>query len=163
MPVCCSNWSSIHKHAFQVQLVVMFWPEASLVTTCQKIAEQTGAKITLTENVQEGVQGCDFLYTDVWVSMGEPESVWAERISLLKPFQVNADLMRKTGNSNVKFLHCLPAFHDTETEVAKEVEKKYGLKEIEVSDQVFRSNQSKVFDQAENRMHTIKAIMLATL
>jgi ornithine carbamoyltransferase len=134
-----------------------------LVKKCQEIAKETGAKITITENVEEAVKGVDFLYTDVWVSMGEPESVWDERIKLLKPYQVNMDVIKKTGNPNVKFLHCLPAFHNLETKVGKKIHEKYGMIGIEVTEEVFESKHSIVFDEAENRLHTIKAIMLATL
>ena len=121
------------------------------------------AKITITEDVAEDVKGVDFLYTDVWVSMGEPESVWEERIRLLKPYQVNSDVIRLTGNPNLKFLHCLPAFHNRETKVGEEMYKKFGLDGMEVTEEVFESAHSIVFDEAENRMHTIKAVMVATL
>ena len=140
------------------------WPEESLVETCRAIAAETGARLTITDSVEEGVKDADYLYTDVWVSMGEPASVWEERVKLLKPYQVNAQAMELTGNPDVKFLHCLPAFHNTETEVGKEMEEKYGLEQgMEVTDEVFESEASIVFDEAENRMHTIKAIMVATL
>jgi len=139
------------------------WPKEELVAKCREIAKETGAKITLTENVEEGVKGVDFLYTDVWVSMGEPESVWDERISLLKKYQVNMDVIKLTANPNVKFLHCLPAYHNLETKVGQEINKKYGLKELEVSEEVFESKYSIVWDEAENRMHSIKAVMVATL
>jgi ornithine carbamoyltransferase len=139
------------------------WPEANLVETCKAIAAQTGARITLTEDVAEGVEGADFLHTDVWVSMGEPPSVWDERVKLLKPYQVNAEAMELTGNPQVKFMHCLPAFHNRDTEVGKEIYQKYGLNGMEVTEEVFESEASIVFDQAENRMHTIKAVMVATL
>lgn len=138
-------------------------PADELVAECRKIAEQTGAKITITESVEEAVKDCDFLYTDVWVSMGEPDEVWAERIKLLKPYQVNAAAMKATGNPNVKFMHCLPAFHDLNTKVGLDMNKKYGLPAMEVTDDVFESPASIVFDEAENRMHTIKAVMVATL
>jgi len=138
-------------------------PTNELVETCNQIAAATGAKITLTESVEEGVKGVDFLYTDVWVSMGEPDSVWEERIKLLKPYQVNMDAVKLTGNSNVKFLHCLPAFHNRETKVGEEIFQKYGLDGMEVTEDVFESEHSIVFDQAENRMHTIKAVMVATI
>jgi ornithine carbamoyltransferase len=134
-----------------------------LVKTCLEIAKSTGAKITLTENVEEAVKGVDFLYTDVWVSMGEPESVWEERIKMLLPFQVNSKVVHLTGNKNVKFLHDLPAFHNTDTKVGKEIFKKFGLESMEVTDEVFESEYSVVFDEAENRLHTIKAVMVATL
>lgn len=138
-------------------------PDAELVAECRRIAAQTGARITLTESVEEGVRGCDFVYTDVWVSMGEPDEVWAERIALLKPYQVNAAVMAATGNPEAKFLHCLPAFHDEKTKVGREILAKFGICEMEVTDEVFESAASVVFDQAENRMHTIKAVMVATL
>lgn len=128
-----------------------------------EIAKETGAKINITDNVEEAVKGADFLYTDVWVSMGEPDSVWEERISKLKPFQVNAGTMALTGNPDVKFLHCLPAFHNRETKVGEEIFKKYGLDGMEVTEDVFESRHSVVFDEAENRLHTIKAVMVATL
>lgn len=130
---------------------------------CREIAKHTGAKITITENVDEAVKGCDFLYTDVWVSMGEPDSVWEERIKLLKPYQVNKQVVEKTGNPNVKFLHCLPAFHNRETKIGEDIFKKFGIDAMEVNDDVFESEASIVFDEAENRMHTIKAVMVATL
>lgn len=138
-------------------------PTEELVQKCREIARQTGAKITITENVDEAVKGVDFLYTDVWVSMGEADSVWEERIKLLKPYQVNAETVRKTGNPRVKFLHCLPAFHNRETKVGEEIFQKFGLDGMEVTEDVFESENSIVFDQAENRMHTIKAVMVATL
>lgn len=138
-------------------------PADDLVKKCREIAAETGAKITLTEDVAEAVRGVDFLYTDVWVSMGEPDSVWEERIGLLKPYQVNSEVIRLTGNPNVKFLHCLPAFHNRETKVGEEIYKKYGLDGMEVTEKVFESSHSIVFDEAENRMHTIKAVMVATL
>ncbi len=139
------------------------WPTEDLVAKCREIAKETGAKITLTESVEEGVKGCDFLYTDVWVSMGEPDSVWAERVNLLKSYQVNKRAMELTGNPNCKFMHCLPAFHNRETAVGEDMFKKFGLAEMEVTEEVFESNASIVFDEAENRMHTIKAVMVATL
>ncbi|MDO9254202.1 MAG: ornithine carbamoyltransferase [Bacteroidales bacterium] len=138
-------------------------PDADLVAQCQQIAKETGAKITVTDNVDDGVKGCDFLYTDVWVSMGEPTEVWAERIKLLKPYQVNMDVVKKTGNPNVKFLHCLPAFHNRQTTVGEDIFQKFGLDGLEVTDDVFESEMSIVFDEAENRLHTIKAVMVATL
>ncbi|MFZ2338811.1 MAG: ornithine carbamoyltransferase [Bacteroidales bacterium] len=134
-----------------------------LVETCKSVARETGASITITENVEEAVRGVDFLYTDVWVSMGEPESVWEERIKLLKPYQVNMDVIRKTGNPNVKFLHCLPAFHNRETLTGEKIFRNYGLDGMEVTEDVFESKHSIVFDEAENRLHTIKAVMVATL
>jgi ornithine carbamoyltransferase len=139
------------------------WPSADLVETCREIAESTGARLTLTADVDEGVSGVDYLYTDVWVSMGEEKSVWKERIELLTPYQVNSDVVRRTGNPLVKFLHCLPAFHNRETTVGEEIFQTYGLDGLEVTDDVFESPASIVFDQAENRLHTIKAVMVATL
>ncbi len=138
-------------------------PDAALVAECQKIALETGAKITITDDVNAAVDGVDFIYTDVWVSMGEPEKVWIERINLLKPYQVNSQLMKATGNANTKFLHCLPAFHNRETTVGEEIFQKYGLDGMEVTEDVFESKASIVFDEAENRLHTIKAVMVATL
>lgn len=138
-------------------------PEEGLVAKCREIAKETGAKITLTENVAEAVKDVDFLYTDVWVSMGEPASVWEERVKLLLPYQVNMDVIKLTGNPNVKFLHCLPAFHNLDTKVGKEIHEKFGLTAMEVTDDVFESKHSIVFDEAENRLHTIKAVMVATL
>jgi len=139
------------------------WPEDTLVERCRGIAKTSGARITITEDVAEGVKGADFLCTDVWVSMGEPESKWEERIRMLKPYQVNRRAMELTGNPNVKFLHCLPAFHNRDTKVGAEIFAKHGLDGIEVTEDVFESPQSIVFDQAENRLHTIKAILVATL
>ncbi|MDR1346443.1 MAG: ornithine carbamoyltransferase [Bacteroidales bacterium] len=138
-------------------------PDEELVAKCQEIAKKTGAKITITDKVDEAVKGVDFLYTDVWVSMGEPEEVWAERIKLLKPYQVNMDVVKKTGNPKVKFLHCLPAFHNLETAVGRDIHAKFGLEAMEVTEEVFESPMSIVFDEAENRLHTIKAVMVATL
>jgi len=139
------------------------WPAEDLIAACREIAAETGARLLLTEDVDEGVKGVDFLHTDVWVSMGEPKEVWDERIKLLKPYQVNMDAVKKTGNPNVKFMHCLPAFHNRETKVGEEIYQKSGMESLEVTDEVFESKHSIVFDQAENRMHTIKAIMVATL
>jgi len=140
------------------------WPQASLVAECQALAAQTGGKITLTEDIAAGVQGADFIYTDVWVSMGEAKEKWAERIALLRDYQVNSAMMQLTGNPQVKFLHCLPAFHDDRTALGKQMAEEYGLHGgMEVTDEVFESAASIVFDQAENRMHTIKAVMVATL
>jgi ornithine carbamoyltransferase len=138
-------------------------PSEELVATCRGIAAGTGANITVTEDVEEAVKGVDFLYTDVWVSMGEPDHVWEERLRLLKPYQVNMELVKKTGNPRVKFLHCLPAFHNRETTIGEEIFQKYGLDGMEVVEEVFESEHSVVFDQAENRLHTIKAVMVATL
>jgi ornithine carbamoyltransferase len=139
------------------------WPKASLVETCRTLAKETGARLTLTESVAEGVRGVDFLHTDVWVSMGEPASVWGERIELLKPYQVNAEVVRLTGNPAVKFMHCLPAFHNRDTKVGEEIFQKFGVEAMEVDDSVFESERSIVFDQAENRLHTIKAVLVASL
>jgi ornithine carbamoyltransferase len=139
------------------------WPTDELVKQCQEIAKATGARITLTDDPGEGVKGVDFVYTDVWVSMGEDSSVWQERIDLLKPYQINSELMAKTGNPRTMFMHCLPAFHDRNTEVGEEMFEKYGLDGMEVTNDVFESERALVWDQAENRMHTIKAIMVATL
>lgn len=138
-------------------------PNADLIATCQEIAKETGATLTVTDNVEQGVKGCDFLYTDVWVSMGEPAEVWAERIKLLKPYQVNKEVMAKTGNPKCKFMHCLPAYHNLETQVGRDVYKQFGIDGVEVTEDVFESENSIVFDEAENRMHTIKAVMVATL
>ena len=138
-------------------------PAAELVAQCKEIAKETGARITITDNVDEGVKGCDFLYTDVWVSMGEPDSVWKERIDLLKPYQVNASLMARTGNPACKFMHCLPAYHNRDTKVGEDVYQKFGMDGVEVTEEVFEGPNSIVFDEAENRLHTIKAVMVATL
>ena len=138
-------------------------PSAELVAQCRAIAAQTGARITITEDPEAGVKGCDFVLTDVWVSMGEPAEVWGERIALLKPYQVNTALMAATGNPQCKFMHCLPAYHNLETKVGREVYEKFGLDGVEVTEEVFESPASIVFDEAENRMHTIKAVMVATL
>ena len=138
-------------------------PAKELVDQCMEIAKETGARITITDDPEAGVKSCDFLYTDVWVSMGEPAEVWAERIALLKPFQVNAALMAATGNPKCKFMHCLPAYHNRETKVGEEVYQKFGMDGVEVTEEVFESPASIVFDEAENRMHTIKAVMVATL
>lgn len=139
------------------------WNSEGVVKQAQDIAAETGARITHTEDVGEGVDGVDFLYTDVWVSMGEPKEVWEERIQLLRPYQVNERLLRMTGNPKVKFMHCLPGFHDRHTKVGEELFQKTGMTALEVTDEVFESRHSIVFDQAENRMHTIKAILVATL
>jgi ornithine carbamoyltransferase len=138
-------------------------PSLALQAECRMIAAESGARITITENLAEAVKDCDFIYTDVWVSMGESESVWAARIELLKPFQVNSRVMELTGNPGVKFLHCLPANHDRNTKIGEAIFQKFGIESMEVTDEVFESKASIVFDQAENRMHTIKAIMVATL
>ena len=139
------------------------WPRDEIVQQAKSVAEETGAQITITDNVAEAVKGADFLLTDVWVSMGEPDDVWAERIELLKPYQVNAETMKATGNPDVKFMHCLPAFHNTETQVGQEIFEKFGMPALEVTEDVFESPASLVFDEAENRLHTIKAVMVATL
>lgn len=138
-------------------------PSEELVATCKEIAKETGAKITITDQPAEGVKGADFLYTDVWVSMGEPEEEWNRRIKMMLPYQINSDLMKKTGNPGVKFMHCLPAFHNRETSVGEEIYQKFGIPAMEVSEEVFESPASIVWDQAENRLHTIKAVMVATL
>ena len=138
-------------------------PDDALVETCRAIASETGARLTLTEDVAEGVKGADYLYTDVWVSMGEADSVWEERIKLLKPYQINATAMALTGNPNTKVMHCLPAFHNRETTVGEKMYQKFGMDGMEVTEEVFESEASIVFDEAENRLHTIKAIMVATL
>ena len=138
-------------------------PDEALVKQAKDIAAQTGAKITITDKVSEGVNGVDFVYTDVWVSMGEPEEVWKDRIGKLMPYQVNSDLIAKTGNPKVKFMHCLPAFHNRDTKVGEEIYQKFGISAMEVTEDVFESDRSIVFDEAENRLHTIKAIMVATL
>ena len=139
------------------------WNPAEVVAAASAIAETTGARITHTEDVDEGVSGVDFVHTDVWLSMGEPKEKWAKRIELLYPYQVNADLMKRTGNPHVRFMHCLPAFHDRHTTVGEQLFQETGLEALEVTDEVFESDASIVFDQAENRMHTIKAILVATL
>lgn len=153
------------KMGMHIRLVApkAFWPEEQLVEECQAIAQNTGAKITLTEDVAEGVKGCDFLYTDVWVSMGEAPEAWDERVAVMTPYQVNMDVIKLTGNPQVKFMHCLPAFHNNETVIGQQVADKYGMNGLEVTDEVFESDYSIVFDEAENRMHTIKAVMVATL
>ena len=153
------------KMGMDIRLVApkAFWPEEQLVEECQAITQSTGAKITLTEDVAEGVKGCDFLYTDVWVSMGEAPEAWDERVAVMTPYQVNMDVIKLTGNPQVKFMHCLPAFHNNETVIGQQVADKYGMNGLEVTDEVFESDYSIVFDEAENRMHTIKAVMVATL
>jgi ornithine carbamoyltransferase len=139
------------------------WPRDEIVQQAKSVAEETGAQITITDNVAEAVKGADVLLTDVWVSMGEPDEVWKERIELLRPYQVNREAMDATGNPDVKFMHCLPAFHNTETQVGKEIFEKFGMESLEVTEDVFESPASLVFDEAENRLHTIKAVMVATL
>jgi ornithine carbamoyltransferase len=139
------------------------WPRDEIVELARSVAAETGATITITDDVAEAVRGADALLTDVWVSMGEPDDVWAERIKLLLPFQINAKTIELTGNPDVKFMHCLPAFHNTETQVGKEIFEKFGMEALEVTEDVFESPASLVFDEAENRLHTIKAVMVATL
>jgi ornithine carbamoyltransferase len=148
---------------FRIAAPKAYQPSEELVVKCHAIAKETGARITITENVDEAVKGADFLYTDVWVSMGENDSVWEERIRLLKPFQVNMKVIERTGNPSVKFLHCLPAFHNRETKVGEDIFRKFGLDGMEVTEDVFESEHSIVFAEAENRLHTIKAVMVATL
>jgi len=139
------------------------WPDPKLVESARRMAQESGARLRITSSLDEGVKGVDFLYTDVWVSMGEDKSVWKERIDLLKPYQVNMDVVRKTGNADVKFMHCLPAFHDRNTKVGWDIYEHFGLDALEVTDDVFESPRSIVFDEAENRVHTIKAVMVATI
>ncbi|MFI1016418.1 ornithine carbamoyltransferase [Streptomyces sp. NPDC020965] len=140
-----------------------YWPAEQVVARAHALAETSGARITLTEEIAEGVRGADFVATDVWVSMGEPKEVWEERIAALGPYAVTMDVLRATGNPGVRFLHCLPAFHDLGSSVAREIHERHGLSELEVTDEVFESEHSVVFDEAENRMHTIKAVLVATL
>ncbi len=140
-----------------------YLPAEELVQQCREIAKETGASITITEDVDAAVKGVDFLYTDVWVSMGEAPEEWAKRIKVMMPYQVNKQLMQKTGNPNVKFMHCLPSFHNRDTKVGEEIYQKFGIEAMEVTDDVFESPASIVFDEAENRLHTIKAVMVATL
>jgi len=139
------------------------WPDATFVEKCRARAEKSGARVTVTRDIDKGVHGVDFLHTDVWVSMGEPHEVWAERINLLRPYQVNMEAIKRTGNPNVKFMHCLPAFHNRETKVGEEIYEAFGLESMEVTEDVFESPRAVVWDQAENRMHTIKAVLVATL
>lgn len=148
---------------FRILAPKSLFPSDDLVAKCREIAKETGAKITLTEDIATGVKDADAVYTDVWVSMGEPDEVWGQRIKLLKPYQVNRAMMDLTGKRETIFMHCLPAFHDLNTDVGREVFEKYGIDSQEVSHEVFESGNSVVFDQAENRMHTIKAVMVATL
>lgn len=140
-----------------------YWPAEAVVARARELAAASGATVTLTEDIAEGVRGADFVATDVWVSMGEPKEVWDERITALAPYAVTMDVLRATGNDGVKFLHCLPAFHDLGTKVGREIHARHGLTELEVSDEVFESAHSVVFDEAENRMHTIKAVLVATM
>jgi ornithine carbamoyltransferase len=153
------------KLGMDVRLVAPkeLWPHDELVEECRALGAESGARITLTDSVAEGVKGADFLYTDVWVSMGEPKEVWTERIELLTPYQVNSAAMAATGNPDTKFMHCLPAFHNAETKLGKQMLEEHGIAEMEVTDEVFESPASIVFDQAENRMHTIKAVLVATM
>jgi ornithine carbamoyltransferase len=153
------------KMGMDVRLVAPreLWPRPELVESCQQIAAQTGAQLTLTEDVVAGVSGVDFVHTDIWVSMGEPEHVWNDRIESLRDYQVNAQTMEATGNPAAKFMHCLPSYHNRETKIGEEIYQRFGMDGLEVTDEVFESGRSIVFDQAENRMHTIKAVMVATL
>ena len=139
------------------------WTSDEVFEMARHIARSTGARITRTESVEEGVKDCDFLYTDVWVSMGEPDEVWKERIELLAPYRVDMAVMDKTGNPDCKFLHCLPAFHNRETTVGEDIYRRFGIECMEVDDAVFESGRNMAFEEAENRMHTIKAVMVATL
>ncbi len=148
---------------FRIAAPRSLWPPQALIDASQNKARGSGALLTFTESPQDAVDGVDFIYTDVWVSMGEPDAVWAERITQLRPYQVNADLMKLSGNPNVKFLHCLPALHDRQTRKGEEIFKKFGMDGLEVTDEVFESAASLVWDQAENRLHTIKALLVATL
>ena len=148
---------------FRMACPLSLRPTAELIETCQSLAGQSGARLTFHDDPREAVRGADFLYTDVWVSMGQPESLWDERIDLLRPYRVSMDLMHATGNPDAKFLHCLPAFHNLHTDVGQAIFERHGMNGIEVSEEVFESARSVVFDQAENRLHTIKAIMVATL
>ena len=148
---------------FRLSAPALLQPEKELVSRCRDIARQSGANIRITEHVDDAVEGADFLYTDVWLSMGEPESEWETRIKLLKSYQVDRAVVERSGNPKVKFMHCLPAFHNRETKIGEDIFKRFGLEAMEVTDEVFESEASIVFDQAENRMHTIKAVMVATL
>lgn len=139
------------------------WPDEGLRAQCQAIADRTGGKIMITDDVEQAVAGCDFVYTDVWLSMGEPESAWAERIRLLEPYRVTSEVMAATRNPHAKFMHCLPSFHNADTKVGWEIKEKFGIDCMEVTEEVFESEVSIVFDQAENRMHTIKAVLVATI
>ena len=139
------------------------WPDGELVKTCRALAEKTGARILITENLEEAVRDVDFIHTDVWLSMGESADLWSQRIKEMIPYQVNSNVMRLTGNPDVKFMHCLPSFHNRDTKVGEDIFRKFGIEAMEVTDEVFESPASIVFDQAENRLHTIKAVMVATL
>ena len=153
------------KMGMDVRIVApkALWPAKELIEQCRAIAAETDARITITDDVDAGVKGCDFIYTDIWVSMGEPDEVWKERIAMLMPYQVNAKLMERTGNPKCKFMHCLPSYHNRETKAGEDVYQKFGLDGVEVTEEVFEGPNSIVFDEAENRMHTIKAVMVATL
>ena len=153
------------KMGMDVRIVApkALWPSQELISECKKIAEETGARVTVTDDVDAGVKGIDFIYTDIWVSMGEPDEVWKQRIDMLMPYQVNAKLMERTGNPDCKFMHCLPSYHNLDTKAGNDVYDKFGLNGIEVTEDVFEGKNSIVFDEAENRMHTIKAVMVATL
>jgi ornithine carbamoyltransferase len=148
---------------FRIASPKQLWPRREVLDVARSEGSKTGARIAVTEDIEQAVLGCDVLVTDVWVSMGEPDDVWAERIELLRPYQVNTRMLKLTGNPDVKFMHCLPAFHNTDTQVGKEIYEKYGMEALEVTDDVFESPASVVFDEAENRLHTIKAVMVATL
>lgn len=148
---------------FRIVSPKVLYPEEKLIESCKDIANENGGNITLTENIEKGVKDVDIIYTDVWVSMGESEEVWQKRIKLLQPYQVNKRMLELTGNNNVKFMHCLPAFHNIETKIGKDIYSKFGIEAMEVTEEVFESDASIVFDEAENRMHTIKAVMVATL
>lgn len=148
---------------FRAAAPVEFQQEDRLVKECREIARHTGARILISDSIDQAVKDCDFLYTDVWVSMGEPDTVWEKRIKLLSPYQVNQSVVEKTLNPEVKVMHCLPCFHNRDTKVGEEIYQKFGLESMEISEEVFESKRSIVFEEAENRMHTIKAVMVATL
>jgi len=148
---------------FRIVSPKSLFPDIALLDKCKKMADTEGTKITLTDDIEEGVKDADVIYTDVWVSMGEPDNVWESRIQLLRPYQVNSELMKKTGKDSTIFMHCLPSFHNLKTQIGKQIGEKFNLSAMEVTDEVFESPQSVVFDEAENRMHTIKAVMVATI
>jgi ornithine carbamoyltransferase len=148
---------------FRIVAPKSLFPEQELVNKCLEVAKETGAKVTITDDIAKGVKNCDAIYTDVWVSMGEPDNVWEERINLLKAYQVNKQMMDLTGKPETIFMHCLPAFHNEETKIGRQIKEKFGLSSMEVTEEVFEGKNSVVFDEAENRMHTIKAVMVATL
>lgn len=148
---------------FRIVSPERLFPKEELVNRCKEVTKESGGKITITSDIDSGVKGADILYTDVWVSMGEAEEVWKERLEILKPYKIDMDTIKKTNNKKVRFMHCLPAFHDLDTAIGREIYEKYGFEDLEVTDEVFESEYSIVFDEAENRMHTIKAIMVATL